>query len=89
MKIYYYSFNYNEEATINEINVGRSRWYFETDSKCYVLRQVVVYEYLHRLKYNSENIEDEWGGLGEGSLETMMPDLTAISKQEFQQEYEK
>lgn len=47
---------------------GTSVWYFEIGGDGYPVRQVVKYQHGPVLKYDSEHLDDEYGGLGDQAL---------------------
>ncbi len=50
---------------------GPSTWYFEVDEDGSPLRQVEVYKNGNVLKYSRDNIEDEFGALGDQVLDRL------------------
>jgi hypothetical protein len=44
-------------------------WYFEVDDGGYPVRQVEVYDAGPVLRYGPGHVEDQYGGLGYGSLD--------------------
>ena len=48
---------------------GTSTWYFETDNKGEVLRQIEVYSNGTVLKYDNNKREDSYGGLSVDALD--------------------
>ncbi len=47
---------------------GQSVWYFEVDNDGWPVRQVEVYDTGPVLRYGPEHEEDQYGGLGQASL---------------------
>jgi hypothetical protein len=62
---------------------GTSFYYFETDTKGDVLKQIVVYENGKILKYSYLHLEDEYGGLSEKALDLTDKEYTPLSKKDF------
>jgi hypothetical protein len=51
-------------------NWGTSIWFLELDLDNYPLRQIEVYQNGKRLKYDKINFEDEFGMLGDQSMDS-------------------
>jgi hypothetical protein len=62
---------------------GTSTYYFETDSKGEVLRQIVIYANGKTLKYSNLNEEDEFGGLSEKDLDLKDAEYGLLRKNDF------
>jgi len=60
---------WNETPGGNRHAWGTSWWYFETDAKGCVTRQIELYESGLILRYDETKIEDELGGLSESALD--------------------
>jgi hypothetical protein len=63
---------------------GTSEWYFEIGDDCYVTRQIEIYQNGTVLKYDENNLEDEYGGLAEKPLDLDDMEYTIISKGDFE-----
>jgi len=62
---------------------GNSTWYFETNEKDEILKQITVYQNEKILKYSKENPKDEFGHLGNHSLTIEDCDGDVITKEDF------
>ena len=58
----YFKRNWNETRGDQYDSWGKSVWFFETDCNGEVFRQIEVYDNGKILKYDKQNIEDEFGG---------------------------
>lgn len=67
----YFKRPWNETRGDAYDNWGTSIWYFETNEKGEILRQIEVYENGRKLKYSSAFIADEYGCLGDQSLDLL------------------
>lgn len=83
----YYKRNWNETREDQYDSWGKSIWYFETDDKGVVLRQVEAYENGKVLKYDNQNIEDEFGGLADQNLDLNEFVEFSIEKEEFENKW--
>ncbi|WP_452596861.1 hypothetical protein [Pontimicrobium sp. MEBiC01747] len=83
----YYKRNWNETRGDQYDSWGKSIWYFETDDKGVVLRQVEAYENGKVLKYDNQNIEDEFGGLADQNLDLNEFVEFSIEKEEFENKW--
>ena len=68
---------------------GTSTYYFELDNDGFPLRQIEVYENGNRLKYSAEKLFDDYGGLGNQSVDIEEFIEYEISQEVFEQEWEK
>ncbi|QKJ29068.1 hypothetical protein HQ865_04640 [Mucilaginibacter mali] len=68
---------------------GTSEWYFELDEDNYVTRQIEIYENGPTLKYDEDNIEDEYGGLAEKTLDLDEMEYTVMSNADFEEIWKK
>jgi len=77
---------YWEESTgeILTDSWGKSNYYFETDSKMNVLRQIQIFENSFVLKYSEEFLEDEYGALANQELDKEEFADFKITKNEFE-----
>lgn len=83
----YYKRNWNETRGDQYDSWGKSIWYFETDDKGEVLRQIEAYENGKVLKYDNQNIEDEFGGLADQNLDLNEFLEFSIEKEEFENKW--
>lgn len=67
----YFKRPWNETRGDNYDHWGSSIWYFETNEKGEILRQIEVYENGLKLKYSLILIADEYGCLGDQSLDLL------------------
>ncbi|MCP2322272.1 hypothetical protein HDA40_000779 [Hamadaea flava] len=65
---------------------GRSVWYFEVDGEGWPVRQVEVYDHGPVLRYGPSHAEDQYGGLGQASLDGSHDDWSAyvITRETFE-----
>lgn len=75
-----------EETTGQEITDawGTSIYYLETDEELYPTRQIQVYERGQVLKYSTDFLEDDFGGLGDQPLDEEEFSNFSIKKEEFE-----
>ncbi|AUC75654.1 hypothetical protein [Olleya sp. Bg11-27] len=66
---------------------GKSVWFFETGNNGEVLRQIEVYENGKILKYDNQNLEDEFGGLSDQNLDLSEFENYSIDKDEFENKW--
>ena len=83
----YFKRNWNETRGDQYDNWGKSIWLFETDNNGEVLRQIEVYENGKVLKYDNQNIEDEFGGLTDQNLDLIEFENYSIDKEEFENKW--
>lgn len=83
----YYKRNWNETRGDQYDSWGKSIWYFETDNNGEVLRQIEAYENGKVLKYDNQNIEDEFGGLADQNLDLTEFVEFSIEKEEFENKW--
>ena len=76
-----------DEPTEEELtdNWGLSTYYFETDDKFYVSRQMQLFDNGKVLKYDTEYVDDKLGGLSEIPLDMDEFAEYRITKDEFEQ----
>lgn len=79
----YYKKKWDETRGDEYDNWGTSIWYFEIDEKGYPNKQIEEYENGKILKYNSDNLEDEYGGLGGQAIDLEEFAEFEITKEEF------
>lgn len=68
---------------------GTSIWYFEVGDDGYPTKQIELYENGNRLKYHSDKIFDDYGGLGDQALNLGEFQSFEIEKSEFDDEWKK
>jgi hypothetical protein len=68
---------------------GTSVYYIETGDDNFPTRQLVIYENGTVLKYDSENLDDEYGGLGDQPVDTEEFASLKIDADEFEQLWSK
>jgi len=80
----YFSRYWNDTRGDTYDHWGRSIWYFETNQKGEILRQIEVYENGRVLKYSQKKMADKYGSLGNQSLN--LPDFQPfqINRIEFE-----
>ncbi|WP_299892393.1 hypothetical protein [uncultured Lacinutrix sp.] len=83
----YYKRNWNETRGDQYDSWGKSIWYFETDNNGEVIRQIEAYENGKLLKYDNQNIEDEFGGLTYQNLDLTEFLEFSIEKEEFENKW--
>ena len=83
----YYQRQWSEKRGDEYDNWGTSNWYFEIDEKGFPVRQIEKYENGKVLKYDLENMEDEFGELGEQKIEFEEFAEFEITKEEFIKEW--
>ena len=79
----YFKYYWNENRGDQFSDWGKSTWYNEVDEEFYATRQMEIYDNGNVLKYDLENIDDEFGFLAEGVLEIGLESVE-ISKEEFE-----
>jgi hypothetical protein len=62
---------------------GHSIWYFEVADDGYPARQIEQYDNGPVLRYDADNVEDEYGGLGEHPLDSDEFAAFEITAEEF------
>lgn len=86
--VYYFKKKWDEATGEEPTNSwGTSNFYFETDLKFNVLRQIQMFENGKVLKYDLEYIDDKYGGLAESPIE--LDGFNEIAKDQFEQLWEK
>jgi len=83
----YYKRNWNETRGDQYDSWGKSIWYFETDNNGKVLRQIEIYDNGKVLKYDNQNIEDEFGGLADQNIDLTEFVKFSIEKEEFENKW--
>jgi hypothetical protein len=76
-----------EESRGDEFDAwGRSVWYFEVDDDGWPVRQIEVYDAGPVLRYGPGHEEDQYGGLGQASLDDPEEDWSpfAITRAAFE-----
>lgn len=79
----YFKQFWNEDRGDEYSHWGTSTWYFETNSADEILKQIEIYENGKVSKYSEDNIEDEYGGLGDQKLTIEECSGIEINKEEF------
>ncbi|CAM1369729.1 hypothetical protein [Tenacibaculum xiamenense] len=83
----YFKRNWNETRGDQYDSWGKLIWFFETDINGEVLRQIEAYENGKVLKYDNQNIEDEFGGLTDHNLDLIEFEEFSIEKEEFENKW--
>ena len=83
----YFKRNWDETRGDQYDSWGKSVWFFETDNNGEVLRQIEVYDNGKILKYDNQNIEDEFGGLADQNLDLTEFNKFTIEKEEFENKW--
>ena len=83
----YFKRNWNETRGDQYDSWGKSVWFFETDINGEVLRQIEAYENGKVLKYDNQNVEDEFGGLADQNLDLIEFEEFSIEKEEFENKW--
>lgn len=83
----YFKRNWNETRGDQYDSWGKSVWFFETDNNGEVLRQIEVYDNGKVLKYDNQNIEDEFGMLADQNLDLTEFNEFTIEKGEFENKW--
>lgn len=81
----YFTQYWDENRDDEYADWGFSNWYFETNEADEVLKQITVYNNGKVTKYDNNHLEDEFGGLCEGTLTIDDCDGEEITKEEFYQ----
>src|SRR5262245_24730921 len=64
---------------------GCSWWFFEFGPDGAIARRVEVYDNGVRLRYGPDHLDDQFGGLGDASLQQMdMPGQESMTAEEFE-----
>jgi len=83
--MHYFKRNWNEPRGDGHDDWGTSVWYFETDQRLCVIKQIEVYVNGTILHYDREHMDDVYGGLAEKSLDADDFAQFAIEQAEFEQ----
>ena len=83
----YYKFEWNESRGDEFDSWGTSIWFVEIDDEGYPIKQVEKYKNGKVLKYDNNNIEDKYGGLGDQAIDLNEFEGFAITEQEFKNEW--
>ena len=89
MTTQYYKRHFEEVRTKNSESWGTCEYYFETNQVGEVLRQIEVYENGKTLKYSEQFIEDEFGFLADQPLDLFDFEKFAITKNDFEYQWQK
>ncbi len=80
----YYKYKWNESRGDKFDCWGKSLWYLEIGEDDFPNRQIEIYDNGKILKYSQNNLEDEYGGLGDQKLDLAEFDGEECTKQEFE-----
>jgi len=80
----YYKYKWNELRGDQYNNWGFSLWYVEIGEDEFPNRQIEIYDNGKVSKYSQDNLDDEFGGLGEQKLDLSEFDGIECSKTEFE-----
>ena len=83
----YFKRNWNETRGDQYDSWGKSVWLFETDNNGEVLRQIEIYDNGKVLKYDNQNIEDEFGMLADQNIDLTEFTEFTIKKEEFENKW--
>ncbi len=75
-----------DETTGDELtnSWGTSTFYFETDNDDNIVRQIQLFENGKALKYDKENLDDDFGGLSDQPLDMEEFEEFKISQADFE-----
>lgn len=85
----YYKRNWEESRGDEFDSWGKATFYFEVNSDGYPVKQIELYENGNRLKYHSNKMFDDYGRLGDQSLDTDDFEPFEIDEAEFLKEWKK
>ena len=85
----YYKYKWNELRGDKFDIWGFSLWYFEIGEDEFPSRQIEIYENGKILKYSENNLEDEFGFLGDQKLNLSEFNGIECSKEEFEENWKK
>lgn len=88
MTTLYYKRHFNESRIEKFENWGTCDFYFESNQKGEILRQIEVYENGRRLKYSKEIIEDEFGFLSDQKIDLLEFEKFTINQKDFEYQWE-
>ncbi len=80
----YFKYRWKETRGDDFDDWGFSTFYIEIDEDLYPNRQIELYDNGNKLHYDNENVTDEFGYLGDKSIEEDTEKLTPISKEDFE-----
>ena len=83
----YYKRHFNENRIEKSETWGTCIYYFESNHKGEILRQIEIYENGKRLKYSEEFIEDEFGFLADQTIKLLEFEEYAINKNDFEYQW--
>ena len=89
MTTQYYKRHFDDIRTEKSENWGTCDYYFETNKNGEVLRQIEVYANGKTLKYSEQFIENEFGFLADQALDTFDFENFAITKTDFEEQWQK
>ncbi|MBF4487423.1 hypothetical protein [Flavobacterium sp. CSZ] len=84
----YYKRHFNESRIEKFETWGTCGFYFESNQKGEILRQIEVYENGRRLKYSEEILEDEFGFLSDQKIDLLEFEKFIINKKDFEYQWE-
>jgi hypothetical protein len=88
MTTLYYKRHFNESRIEKFETWGTCDFYFESNQKGEILRQIEVYENGRRLKYSEEIIEDEFGFLSDQKIDLLEFEKFTIKQKDFEYQWE-
>jgi hypothetical protein len=88
MTTQYYKRHFDETRTEKSELWGTCDYYFETNLNGDILRQIEVYENGKRLKYSEKFIEDEFGFLGDQSIDLLEFKKFEITETDFEVQWQ-
>jgi len=80
----YYKYKWNELRADQFDSWGYSLWYLEIGEDYYPNRQIEIYDNGKILKYSHDNIDDEYGGLGDQKIDLSEFEGVECTKTEFE-----
>jgi hypothetical protein len=83
--MHYFKFHWDESRGDSHDDWGTSTWYFETGADLWPTRQIEVYANGRVLRYDHQQIEDEFGKLSEVAFDAAEFAPFAIEQSEFEQ----
>lgn len=84
--MHFFKYQWNETTGEEATNSwGYSIFYVETDTEFYPTRQLQLFENGNALKYDTEYLDDKFGGLGDQPVEPESFEGEKINKEEFEE----
>jgi len=87
MTTLYYKRHFDEIRAEKSETWGACIYYFESNQKGEILRQIEIYENGKILKYSEEFIEDEFGFLADQTIDLLEFEEYAINKNDFEYQW--